>query len=49
MRACGTVSAARKSIRRYVTFYNSRRPHSANYDLKPDPANFSAPTVNLAA
>jgi len=49
LRAYESVSAARESISRYLTFYNGRRPHSANDDLTPDGAYFGALPINQAA
>jgi putative transposase len=49
LRAYESVSAARESIRKYLAFYNARRPHSANDDLTPDAAYFGALPINQAA
>lgn len=45
LRAYDSVSAAREGLRRYITFYNTRRPHSSlagqtprqAYHIKPQP------------
>ena len=42
MRAYDTVSDARASIGRYLTFYNGRRPHSSLDRKTPDTAYFNA-------
>ena len=39
--ACPTVSEARAGIGRYLTLYNSRRPHTSLADQTPDPAYFT--------
>ncbi|MEM5585775.1 IS3 family transposase [Roseibium sp. AS2] len=44
-----TVSEARAGISRYLTFYNSRRPHSSLDRQTPDQAYFSALTPMIAA
>jgi putative transposase len=49
LRAYESVSAARESIRRYLAFYNGRRPHTANDDLTPDAAYFGALSIKQAA
>ena len=49
LRAYESVSAARESIRRYLAFYNARRPHTANDDLTPDAAYFGALSIKSAA
>jgi putative transposase len=49
LRAYESVSAARESIARYLTFYNARRPHTANDDLTPDAAYFGALSIKQAA
>lgn len=38
LRAYESVSAARESLRRYLTFYNGRRPHSSLDGRTPDQA-----------
>ena len=38
LRAYDSVSAARESLRRYLAFYNSRRPHSSLDGRTPDQA-----------
>jgi transposase InsO family protein len=38
LRAYDSVSKARESLRRYLTFYNIRRPHSALGGRTPDQA-----------
>ena len=45
LRAYDSVSAARESLRRYLKFYNTRRPHSSLDGQTPDQAylNPSAP------
>ena len=42
LRAYDTVSDARASIGRYLTFYNGRRPHSSLDRKTPDAAYFNA-------
>jgi putative transposase len=49
LRAYESVSAARESIRKYLSFYNARRPHTANDDLTPDAAYFGALPIRSAA
>ena len=49
LRAYESVSAARESIRKYLAFYNGRRPHTANDDLTPDAAYFGALSIRSAA
>lgn len=49
LRAYESVSAARESIRKYLAFYNGRRPHTANNDLTPDVAYFGALSIKSAA
>jgi transposase InsO family protein len=39
LRAHASVSDARSSIGRYLTFYNNRRPHSSLDRKTPDPAS----------
>ncbi len=48
LRAYDSVSEARASIGRYLTFYNSRRPHSSLDRKTPDQAYFD-PLPQLAA
>ena len=36
LKACETVSEARRSIGEYLEFYNGRRPHSSLDRMKPD-------------
>ncbi len=49
LRAYETVSEARESIGRYVTFYNQRRPHRALKGRTPDAAYFAAQELKAAA
>jgi putative transposase len=49
LRAYDTVSEARESIRRYVEFYNARRPHSSIEDRTPDEAYFGMQKLKAAA
>ena len=49
LRAYDTVSEARASIARYVSFYNERRPHSSLEDRTPDTAYFAALPMKQAA
>ena len=49
LRAYDTVSEARASIARYVSFYNSRRPHTALADQTPDAAYFASRELKAAA
>jgi putative transposase len=49
LRAYDTVSEARASIGRYLTFYNGRRPHSSLDRKTPDDAYFNAPMPIPAA
>jgi putative transposase len=48
LRAYDSVAEARASIDRYLTFYNSRRPHSSLDRRTPDQAYFN-PLPQLAA
>lgn len=49
LRAYATVSEARASIGRYLTFYNSRRPHSSLDRQMPDEAYFKRRPQTAAA
>jgi putative transposase len=49
LRAYDTVSEARASIGRYLTFYNGRRPHSSLDRQTPDQAYFSRLPQSAAA
>ncbi|MDF8334993.1 IS3 family transposase [Novosphingobium cyanobacteriorum] len=49
LHAYGTVSEARASIRRYLGFYNARRPHSSLGAKTPDQAYFDNLPVAMAA
>ncbi|MEN3144817.1 IS3 family transposase [Ochrobactrum sp. WV_118_8] len=49
LHAYKTVSEARAGIGRYLTFYNSRRPHSSLDRQTPDQAYFNALTPMMAA
>jgi putative transposase len=49
LRAYDTVSDARASIARYISFYNERRPHSSLKDRTPDAAYFAALPLKQAA
>jgi putative transposase len=49
LRAYDTVSEARASIGRYLTFYNSRRPHSSLDRQTPDQAYFNRRLQTAAA
>jgi len=50
LRAFDSVSAARENLARYMTFYNTRRPHSSldgqtpdqAYQIKPQPIQVAA-------
>jgi putative transposase len=48
LRAYGSVSEARASIGRYLTFYNGRRPHSSLDRRTPDQAYFKQPLLAAA-
>ena len=48
LRAYETVSHARKSIGRYLDFYNGRRPHSSLGRKTPDHASFNQPLLAAA-
>ena len=43
LRAYDSVSAARESLARYLTFYNTRRPHSSLDGQTPDQAYLNLP------
>jgi putative transposase len=49
LRAYDTVSEARASIGRYLTFYNGRRPHSSLDRQTPDQAYFNRLAQSVAA
>lgn len=49
LHAYKTVSEARLGIGRYLTFYNTRRPHSSLDRLTPDQAYFNALAPMMAA
>ena len=49
LRAYDTVSDARGSLGRYITFYNSRRPHSSLDRQPPDRAYFNRQPLLAAA
>jgi len=44
LRAYDNVSAARDGLRRYINFYNTRRPHSSLAGRTPDQAYLNPPT-----
>jgi putative transposase len=48
LRAYGSVSEARASIGRYLTFYNRRRPHSSLDRRTPDHVYFNRPLLAAA-
>jgi putative transposase len=48
LRAYGSVSEARASISRYLTFYNERRPHSSLDRRTPDYVYFDRPLLAAA-
>ncbi|WP_414713820.1 IS3 family transposase [Sphingomonas sp.] len=48
LRAYGSVSEARASIGRYLTFYNGRRPHSSLDRRTPDHVYFNRPLLAAA-
>ena len=48
LRAYGSVSEARTSLGRYLTFYNSRRPHSSRDRKTPDHVYFNQPLLAAA-
>ena len=45
----GRETPARESIKRYVEFYNARRPHSSIEDRTPDEAYFGLQAMKAAA
>lgn len=49
LRAYNSVSEARTGIGRYLSFYNSRRPHSALDGRTPDQAYFNQPMPEAVA
>ena len=50
LRAYDSVSAVRESLRRYLTFYNTRRPHSSLDGQTPDQAYLNpSSTIPVAA
>ncbi len=49
LRAYGAVSEARASIGRYLTFYNSKRPHSSLAAKTPDQTYFDTLPLAMAA
>jgi len=49
LRAYTSVSEARAGIGRYLTFYNSRRPHSSLDGRTPDKAYFNKPMPQAVA
>ena len=49
LRAYDSVSEARASIGRYMTFYNGRRPHSSLDARTPDQAYFNHAPMLAAA
>jgi len=49
LRAYASVSEARAGIGQYLTFYNSRRPHSSLDGRTPDQAYFNPPVPKVAA
>ncbi|WP_273691783.1 IS3 family transposase [Ketogulonicigenium vulgare] len=49
LRACASVSEARAGIGRYLSFFNSRRPHSSLDGKTPDQAYFNQPTPEAVA
>jgi putative transposase len=49
LRAYDTVSEARASLSRYLTFYNGRRPHSSLDRQTPDHAYFTRLPQSVAA
>lgn len=49
LRAYDSVSEARASIARYLSFYNRGRPHSSLDERTPDEAYFGAQAMTRAA
>lgn len=49
LRAYASVSEARTGIGRYLSFYNSRRPHSSLDGKTPDQAYFNQPMPEAVA
>ena len=49
LHAYDSVSAATAGLGRYLTLYNTRRPHSSLDDRTPDEAYFSSPPLARAA
>lgn len=49
LRACASVSEPRAGIGRYLSFYNSRRPHSSLDGKTPDQAYLTPPMPEAAA
>jgi putative transposase len=49
LRAYDSVGEARQSIRRYLDFYNGRRPHSSLDGMTPDQAYFTELPIRMAA
>ena len=49
LRAYDTASEARTSIRRYLDFYNRRRPHSSLDGFTPDHVYFTPLPLRVAA
>jgi putative transposase len=49
LRAYDAVSEARESLKRYIEFYNARRPHSSIEDRTPDEAYFGMQKPKTAA
>ena len=49
LHAYDSVSAATAGLGRYLTLYNTRRPHSSLDDRTPDEAYFSSPPLSRAA
>jgi putative transposase len=49
LRAYDSASAAKAGIGRYISFYNSMRPHSSLDDRTPDAVYFQTEPAALAA